>query len=435
MPDEWLNGYLERVRYLNCLSKNDNIIEVLKAAYKLDISKNTVEALSSILNQSVQTLVLQNTLIPAIRAVTDNGYLFDHGTIHLNALGLRKMHQHARYCPICIQEDIAHWAFPYLRRSHQVTGIDWCIKHQVNLETIDTQCIPDPAALSKIGRFTASKSSLNKQHPIIKRYVSILDGLLFNNKPISAEHASLIFSKIAVKKGLNISPTKKGTCLSDIALQEVSGTWLFEHFPILKNKQPEEFIPSFDGVTIFRFQNHSQHYFILGAAILFDDSDEALNVLINEHKVKRNAPKKAVKRPEGFWQSDDLRRIYIKNIGSCRGITNEIGGDYEQNRTSLNKNGLPPLSIISNETIEALDAFFNGASIDEVFDMKHVNKTQLQHILKNAGHTFKSIFNEIKPTLIKNNALKVKKITLNRSLPNSREIIYPFQNMPEEAII
>ncbi|ACT48379.1 TniQ family protein [Methylotenera mobilis] len=411
LPDEWINGYYEHIKFLNEHWYQENIIDALQKELKLDKSKNIIETIAALIDQPIENIVWKHTLIPAIRAITDSNPSTRHGNYHLDALGTRKMVKHARFCENCIQEDIKTWRYPYLRRSHQLTGIEWCLKHQGKLQEFETTKIPDPKSLRQITNFSTTKSLLSNQHPIIRRYVDIFDGLTTNNSPISAEHASWVLSEQAIKLGLNRSPKKTGRNLSDIAIEEISGEWLFDNFPVLKNKQPQQFIPSIDGVTIFRFQNHSVHHFILGAAILFSDADEALNKLIHSQQDSKKSLRKLIKRPESFWRSDELRDLYIKHSGSCRDLTTEIGGSYDQNRVNLLKYELPPLSILSNDTIVAIGDFYDGAPLLEVLQKPNINNKQLEYIVRNAGNTFRDIFNQIKPALLKNNVLKVNKIT------------------------
>lgn len=420
MPDEWLNGYLERLKFLNGYRSQKNITELLQQELKLEKTVSMVEILAALLNQSTENIVWQHTLIPAIRAITDNNPSVRHGDTskanHLRMLGTRKMVHHPRYCPKCVKEDVGYRGFAYFRRSHQITGIDWCLKHQIKLKNIEESAIPTPISLMQKANSEILSSSFIEQSPAIERYVHIFDGLVSNQFPVSAEHASWVLSEQAIKLGLNRSPNKQGTTLSDIAIVEIPHQWLLDNFPVLKNKQTHQFIPSIDGVTIFRFQNHTVPNFVLGAALLFGNADEALNKLIHLKQVHKKPVRKLIKRPTDFWRSDELVGLYIKHRGSCSDITEEIGGSYDQNRINLTKNGLPPLSILSNETIQAISDFYAGAFILDVLRRPSVNSIQLEYIIRNTGNTFGSIFNRIKSSLLENNALKVKKITL-RNVP------------------
>lgn len=45
-----------------------------------------------------------------------------------------KMHSYLRYCPICFKRDNVKLGESYFRRSHQIVGAMYCLKHQVLLK-------------------------------------------------------------------------------------------------------------------------------------------------------------------------------------------------------------------------------------------------------------------------------------------------------------
>jgi len=325
------------------------------------------------------------------------------------------MQSHVRYCVHCINEDIGYKGFPYLRRSHQITGIDWCLKHQYQLHTNDSSEMPGIDVLKSKANQHGSEHPLLEQHPIIQRYVDIYEGLFNFANLLSAENVSWVLFEQAEKLGLNRSGSKTAKCLSDILVEELSSKWLFDHFPVLQNKETNKFIPSIDGVTIFRYQNHAVPHYVLAAAALFENADDALNALINSTKLTLKPVRAMVKRTSTFWKSDELLDIYIRNVGQGREISDEIGGTYDQNRLNLIKYGLPPLGKLSNETIHAISDFYSGTPLTEIQFRAEVNQAHLTQIIDQARSDFPGIFNQLKNALLENNQHRLDRIKATES--------------------
>lgn len=401
LPDEWLNGYLDRLRGRNNCKDRQNLYQLIYRHFPKSHS-SILQPLSILLNRPESEIRFQHTLVPTIRLRTE--------TISPDYVSpkvvTRKTQYHYKFCVHCIEEDKPYLGFPYLRRSHQITGIDWCLKHQYELGVCDERVSIDlqPSTGHR------GHTPLFGQHPIIQRYVDIYEGLFTCAKQLSAEYVSLVLSMQAEKLGLNQSRTKTARCLSDILVEELSGKWLFDHFPVLKKKETNKFIPSIDGVTILRYQNHAVPHYVLAAAALFENADEALNALINSTKLPLKPVRAMVKRPAAFWKSEELLEIYLRNAGQAREISDEIGGTYDQNRLNLINYGLPPLGMLSNETIHAISDFYNGTPLTEIYLRAGVNQTHITQITKHARSDFAGIFNQIKNALLINNQLRVDRI-------------------------
>lgn len=406
MPDEWLSGYLSRLADLNGCKDFENLNLLLKALPPFE-SPHVISKLALLLGMSVTELIQHHTLFPAKHTVQFRKYT---QSLQLE-LSMRSMRKSIRYCAECLEEDWSYPnGFPYLRKSHQVTGIDWCMKHECSLWDYLGDDIPGPSKLYHLLGQDFTKTFLRDQHPIIRKYVDIYDGLISKPIFVSSDNASWVLSLKANELGLNHSRVRAGRCLSDILLEAVPSDWLFNNFPAMKAKQPNQFVNSFDGVAVFRLQNHDVTNYVLAAAVLFETADEALNTFNDSVSLKLKPRRAMVRRGAEYWRGENFHQVYSRNLGECKAITAEIGGSYDQNRINLIRHGLPPLSSLSIETIQALYDFYNGASIVEIMSRPGLNHLHFERIIRDAGNNFKAIFNDIKNSLIEKSLLKINKI-------------------------
>lgn len=406
MPDEWLSGYFSRLADLNGCKDFENLSLLLKALPPFE-SPHVISKLALLLGKSIPELIQHHTLFPAKHAVQFRKY---NQALQLE-VSMRSMQKSVRYCVECLKEDCGYPNdLPYLRRTHQVTGIDWCMKHECSLCAYSGDDIPGPSQLYHLLGQYPTKTSLKDQHPIIRKYADIYDGLISKPIFVPSDNASWVLSLKANELGLNHSTARTGRCLSDILIEDLSSDWLFNNFPAMKAKQTNQFINSFDGVAVFRLQNHDVTNYVLAAAVLFETADEALNTFKDSVSLKLKPRRTIVRRGTEYWRGEHFHRVYSRNLGECKAITAEIGGSYEQNRVNLIRHGLPPLSSLSIETIQALYDFYNGASIQEIMSRPGLNHLYFERIIRDAGNNFKAIFNDIKNLLIEKSLLKINKI-------------------------
>lgn len=377
-PDEWLNFYFERLAILNGYKNASNMFK------KLEILKGKVEFISSLLNISIKTIVQEYTLLPAFRSIVSIGADIPHGDpSQPNLIKLNSIKAYSgvvRFCPQCQQEDVDYLGYPYVRRSHQLFGVLWCQKHNIDLFEVPKEKAAEVLRGRSDNLFDRHKI---KRHPIIDRFVHISDALLSEDRPPHGDQVSWGLSKRAELLGIRSSIGGEGIPLSDHANQLIPHDWLHKFFPMLKSKATGHFIPAIDGACVFRLQHHFASTYILAAALLFDDPDDALNCVLAKEEIP--PPRAIMRRNEAFWNSDDLYQLYIKHKGNSLWICDEIGGHYETVRINLAKHGLPPLTGLSAVTIKALLDFHEGGNLLEILSRHDIQVDSMQYILRHAS--------------------------------------------------
>ncbi|MGP1716400.1 MAG: TniQ family protein [Methylophilus sp.] len=407
MPEEWLHGYFSRLAVQNSCLDIPQLNKLIAPLPPHD-SPESIPKIAKLLDRPVQDLIQQHTLFPAKHAI----YFKTYSEAHQVKISMRKMQKPVKFCHQCIEEDWEYvgQGFPYLRRIHQVTGIDWCLKHKCRLGFSSLDDIPGPGQFGLLHEQSIIQEPLESQHEIIQKYVEIFEGLISNSLTLSADHVSLVLEQQAKKAGFNTSPAKSARCISDVLVEEISSDWLLRNFPTLKAKVTNKALKTIDGAAVFRLQNHNVTNYVLAAAVLFDSADEALMTLNNSSNMELKPRRALIKRNAEFWRGNDLRQIYIKNLGTGKAIADDIGGDYDQVRQNLIKYGLPPLTNLSLETIKALADFYKGATLAEILSRPGVNREHFEQVVRSAGNQFGEILNQIKEALMQKSTERLNRI-------------------------
>lgn len=367
MPDEMLLWYFERLARLNGHASGARFIASLKRSAPEHAALYPIQIASRLLGISTKDIAYGHTLLPFYRSITNIHAHIEHGDdshSRLMRLGMKIKAGKTNVCTECIHEDLSYWGFAYLRRSHQLPGNQWCQKHQRDLVSIQKDLINADENIFHTD-YLEDRSPSNPT-PVINRYLQIAESLSYRRVPLHADNISKVLSKRAKHAGVMFNASGSGRPLSDLLLEQIPNLWLHEHFPVFQEKQPGKFLPALDGVCVFRFQHHQPSHYMLAAAMLFDHADDAVNALISSSSF--NLPKKRamVKRDAAFWTSPEFLAVYIKNKGSVKLISQEIGGNYDTTRVNLPRYGLPPISGFSKRMTQALLDFSKGKPLSQV---------------------------------------------------------------------
>jgi len=278
LPDEFLPGYLGRVARLNGIASGYEMkIRIKTSRHPQQPTQLPIEWLAQASQMPLDVLIQRHTLIPLFRAVREEGcsaHHSDRSAIRQYRVGLPS--KQAQLCQKCVEEDRTFWGLSYWRRSHQVTGISWCIKHESPLSRT-AQC-PDlfrfpEEALQAGDLVTSNQSDLTAS---TRRYADISMGLLDLTYPLPTVQVALRIQAQARRLGLRTSRIGKHDNVSDYVLAEMPTPWLLEHFPALANKVAAQHVSSIDGVCNANRVAFRSSTYALVAAALYGSADEAL---------------------------------------------------------------------------------------------------------------------------------------------------------------
>jgi hypothetical protein len=135
----------------------------------------------------LKEFVRKHSLLPFHRTVSLKDFDVEHGDPSrlylIEHFGTRVWRQSmALICPECVVSDMGSSRFAYWRRSHQLPGIPWCIKHGCQLanSSIGKKAfddVPSPELPAHYG-FSEQEFFDVTLNPVIQRYADIANAFL-----------------------------------------------------------------------------------------------------------------------------------------------------------------------------------------------------------------------------------------------------------------
>lgn len=285
MPDEFVLGYWGRIHVLNLYSSPTQTLEALIENFALPPTRiQRVEALALAAQTSTQPFVQKHTLIPALAAISQHFVGVPHGAV--NSPGIitqswrRLQKPGAYFCPECSAAQKSQWGFSYWMRSHQLLGVDWCLRHGTPLIACD-----DHAFVRGTPRFHENHAPYHRtEHgqahwPILERYSRIMTAYLDTTRRIGVQEASKRLRPIAASLNINARGVSGFQYLSDMAITQLPGWWLEKLFPSIAHKRANTPFPPLDNTVLSGFS--MPHAYALAMALLYESSEEALAGMLN----------------------------------------------------------------------------------------------------------------------------------------------------------
>lgn len=278
LPDEFCRGYKGRLQAINLHASPTDIIRHLRMHLNLHTEPEAV-VLANASGLRPEAFIKQHTLLPFFRAVAIQYSHVKHGDPASPAVikhtAMKSAAQGAFLCPDCIAEDRNFWGISYWRRTHQLPGIDWCLKHRTPLHVAPSIKAFDflPGDIAEEA-YPLPNGTLFLENAALQRYAEIAAGLLEFDQPLSPLVTGLVLMKRATNIGLPLSIQNKRPLLSYTILEQLPHLWLFAHYPMLQNKAPERIHRALEIATQ---HCHSSIPAVITLTILFESADEALS--------------------------------------------------------------------------------------------------------------------------------------------------------------
>lgn len=391
MPDEFMMGYLGRIGAANGFNNEAETRSAIAEWYRQATGSSTVATLieqvayaSQIVTQHIAR---HHTLIPVFRAVATHLNQHPHGDSGdfglLSANGPRLLRDDLQICPDCIKEDIDYLGFTYWRRSHQLPGIDWCLKHATPMCNVDKKShFEQPImVLENQSGIAMTIDEGTETNPIVRKYAELLQVVLDFSSPIAPQAITPLLAKKAGQKGLRTAPLGKKPLFSDMALDLLPRTWVKKHFPTLLQKKANDFSYEYDGVCKSGGKAHSSISYILATAILCETVQDGQELLWDAvHSAPAESQTKSAAKP---ISQRKLKSAYISSNGHIKHMANMMQCKYRSLLVSTKVNGLPALTNVNIETLQALQDFYDKkATLLDILMRPGVQPSHLSEILR-----------------------------------------------------
>lgn len=273
-PDELAAGYRARIRITSGFEPSQ-----FKRVAR-EVGDSWISVLSLLAGKDVGRFAQMHTLLPYRNAFDYVAAGRAHGTWEPESVQLRMalalIQPGPRVCGACIDEDRGFWGFPYFRRTHQLPGVNWCIKHNEPLSTLPHEALDDLPVQGIIS--TAFRREVDEQLACaaVRRFADISAALLVNE---------LVASETELVRALHEAA---GQCDVDLSFPAF-GQFLVKSFPlhwldqVLAVRYSSKGEQRLDRLSLECGGPKSKPtvIYVLALAALFTSSDQALSSAIS----------------------------------------------------------------------------------------------------------------------------------------------------------
>lgn len=405
-PDEFLTGYWGRIATVNNRDSVSNIKKNLKKWFsevKPEIKEqSSLFALANALGTEAETVAKHHSLIPILRTTRPETINFpvnsgikdsyEYGLLrNYNQIVPKKM---ACFCGACVIEDRDYPWISFWKRSHQIPGIDWCLKHMEPLQEVHDKnaFFKQPSIYLDNGSYCKKSESLGMHNPIILRFAQLIEEAFKLDVLVNNRIAQEVLSSKARSIGVNFSEMGVSRQLSDLMNEVLPEQWMIKFFPRLKKENHGKFVAGFDEVLKPSRKGKSYVNTLLAAAVLFDDANEAMHELTAQNFHLLNKTNKQEVSDVTFINA------YVRHRGSYL----KMGLEFEKDRRSIFSRarwlGLPSLSEVDTDTFNAIKDFYDGSNLVEILARPNIHQEKFANIIRLSGRQFSSTIKKLDST-------------------------------------
>jgi TniQ len=206
MPDEPVLGHLGRIAILNSYPSIERMSLALDKSTLVG-GKTARAALRSLAcvaaGMPLETYAIQHSMIPFLRNVEHPaGMRLSKLCGKMLRNQYRRINQRPRCCIACMEADVRNHGFSWFRRTHDLSGVPWCLVHDTTLQEVHADHVH--CACPHIWRdrqllkpCAAHWDRLSKAPSLVRRYVDALLSLSTRPEPLNAEHLYALLCRSA----------------------------------------------------------------------------------------------------------------------------------------------------------------------------------------------------------------------------------------------
>lgn len=283
LPDEYFKGHVGRVGLLNSFydyaQTSQEIRRATSAPGSDKLSDHIHSSLASLVGMSKTDYLCLHSTLPCISFFRRKSLLGKNARWLNQDIG-RSPARVAGYCGECIREDIYRYGFSYWRRSHQLPGMAWCLKHKHPLSRNQSTYPFDELPQNAEGN-AMTDLEFDSIPDVLRRFLTCSELLLNQRNVIEEVNVKTHIAALARAHKFRCSARGSLPLVSDFVLSTFPYQWLAGVFPSISIKQPNKFFPAIDTATIRTHTNSGPTSFLIVLSMLFNDPVEAVNWLFD----------------------------------------------------------------------------------------------------------------------------------------------------------
>jgi hypothetical protein len=405
LPDELAGGYRGRFFRRNGWSRESDAMNALLSWAGHDgaslCNVPTAELLARAAGLDTTRFVQEHTLVPLRRAIVQRGHDQPHGSrTMLWTLALRLTRPAFYFCKDCVEEDYGFHGTPYWRRTHQMPGLHWCLKHHAPLSLTRDQA----ALLRSPSDYLDNSDAVDPQwvseliqSDLIQRYLAICLDLLDRSEPLDERLVSKALRGPAAANGFHAGVgAVTRTLLSDEVRRLVDHAWLDEVVPEITRQPERTHWPQLDGATDGRRSGVSVYAYALTMAVLFETAEQAMDAIAGVPEVAPQA-----RRTEQSAHLDEaaVRAAYVASSGRYKVAATSLNFSYPKARRRFRGYGLANLASYDLCRVRAALALLldGNTSVAEAAQTQGMQPSHLIAILGEAMEPLQRAMEDIAP--------------------------------------
>lgn len=400
LPDEPLKAFVGRLKRDNVCTSDAELFSRLASYMSLDVGNpatvNPVVFLAAVYGVDAWFFARQHTMLPFAKLVDwfdrGSGEVVDFTSDRYLRSVLRSPNKHANLCPDCVKEDLGFRGIAYWRRTHQLAGINWCSKHGVALRRYEGRGAFEVSPASALGASVSVEAegvAVDRDHPLVARYARIAESLLAEvDRPYHVADVSIMIRDWAKQQDLRVALYGKRPLLSDLVAKSYPTSWLALNFPGSQKKEAGTFGSWFDSTWFSRKIPSTTSSYVLALALMYESSDDALNALANlaEAVVPR---KSEIHRTPGTWATTEIVDVWMKHLGNCTAIAEDLGLSSNYVRNRLIEAGLPTLGRGAGLAVKrAVQNYWKGDAFSTVGESAGADQSHVEGFLRVATERY-----------------------------------------------
>lgn len=185
-----------------------------------------------------------------------------------------------RWCTDCSRYDFESQGFSYLRRTHQIDGVHWCIEHRIPLlHSVKADVHPTNFVSMCPTSSSTLKIETEINNPAVLRLEGILAAWLQMQRPLHLQTWSQVVGERCRALGLRVGEIGKRDVASDWIADQFPDSWLSNYFPDILTKSPRDYVRKVDGACVDKHVSYPGLACATIMAVLYPSSDDAVEAL------------------------------------------------------------------------------------------------------------------------------------------------------------
>jgi len=379
LSDELLHGYFGRFGLLNgytsYIHAKSSIKRILINHYNKKFNFSLALIMAQLNGLETEKLVTDHTLTPIMRSINHK-----HAPIHdenlLKAVGMGLTKPNLCFCQSCILDDLNDLGHSYWRRSHQIHGIDFCIKHDAPLMMAVNEyaAYQSPHKVLKSGESLKTTITLSEyKHPVIQKYVQLITYYLENTPTVNYKVLIRTLFYRALTDGL-IKDHQSKEYISDYIFLNTPHNWLFKYFPVFINKT------LYNPIQVIDFSKRTTPPNLFNLIIMISNLMPEADVNIFHKQL--NTSSYSFARSMRPANTAALLALYKKHLGNYKDISKDINNLDEETIYRLQQFGLPSLDNVNYPTLDAIQEFLKGETLENILSRDSIDVLTFEDALR-----------------------------------------------------